>query len=163
MVQHTHCVCVIVLWNLQWIMEQGNGATPTHTYSLNDFIAISLWFNLCSTGATYYLCYYKFLIHSTWQECISWWYNICSTFLPWHSVLQSFFPAMTKIVGTPGPKSGSVEILEACLKAGMSGNCCIINMILDFWPLWNGSNVSFPYYRGGIHHQLCDERTTFLC
>ncbi|KAH8502126.1 hypothetical protein H0E87_016766 [Populus deltoides] len=32
----------------------------------------------------------------------------------------SFFPAMTKIVGTLGPKSRSVEIISNCLKAGMS-------------------------------------------
>ncbi|URE42743.1 Pyruvate kinase [Musa troglodytarum] len=32
----------------------------------------------------------------------------------------SFFPAMTKIVGTLGPKSRSVEVISACLKAGMS-------------------------------------------
>uniref|UniRef100_A0A1D1XT31 Pyruvate kinase n=1 Tax=Anthurium amnicola TaxID=1678845 RepID=A0A1D1XT31_9ARAE len=31
-----------------------------------------------------------------------------------------FFPAMTKIVGTLGPKSRSVEVISACLKAGMS-------------------------------------------
>ncbi|RZS12184.1 hypothetical protein BHM03_00043593 [Ensete ventricosum] len=28
---------------------------------------------------------------------------------------------MTKIVGTLGPKSRSVEVITACLKAGMSG------------------------------------------
>ncbi|KAE8671851.1 Detected protein of confused Function [Hibiscus syriacus] len=32
----------------------------------------------------------------------------------------SFFPAMTKIVGTLGPNSRSVEIISSCLKAGMS-------------------------------------------
>ncbi|KHN02270.1 Pyruvate kinase, cytosolic isozyme [Glycine soja] len=32
----------------------------------------------------------------------------------------NFFPAMTKIVGTLGPKSRSVEVISACLKAGMS-------------------------------------------
>lgn len=36
-------------------------------------------------------------------------------------VSQSFFPAMTKIVGTLGPRSRSVEIISGCLKAGMSG------------------------------------------
>jgi pyruvate kinase len=35
---------------------------------------------------------------------------------------QNFFPAMTKIVGTLGPKSRSVEAISACLKAGMSGS-----------------------------------------
>ena len=35
---------------------------------------------------------------------------------------QSFFPAMTKIVGTLGPKSRTVDTISACLKAGMSGN-----------------------------------------
>lgn len=35
--------------------------------------------------------------------------------------LQTFFPAMTKIVGTLGPKSQSVDIIASCLKAGMSG------------------------------------------
>lgn len=29
---------------------------------------------------------------------------------------------MTKIVGTLGPKSRSVDIISGCLKAGMSGN-----------------------------------------
>ncbi|KAJ6986714.1 hypothetical protein NC653_020059 [Populus alba x Populus x berolinensis] len=33
----------------------------------------------------------------------------------------SFFPAMSKIVGTLGPQSRSVEIISNCLKAGMSG------------------------------------------
>ncbi|XP_027160754.1 pyruvate kinase 1, cytosolic-like isoform X1 [Coffea eugenioides] len=32
----------------------------------------------------------------------------------------NFFPAMTKIVGTLGPKSRTVEIISGCLKAGMS-------------------------------------------
>lgn len=32
----------------------------------------------------------------------------------------SFFPAMTKIVGTLGPKSRSVDIISRCLEAGMS-------------------------------------------
>uniref|UniRef100_K3Y5R7 Pyruvate kinase n=2 Tax=Setaria italica TaxID=4555 RepID=K3Y5R7_SETIT len=32
----------------------------------------------------------------------------------------SFFPAMTKIVGTLGPKSRSVDTISSCLKAGMS-------------------------------------------
>ncbi|PKA66767.1 Pyruvate kinase, cytosolic isozyme [Apostasia shenzhenica] len=31
-----------------------------------------------------------------------------------------FFPSLTKIVGTLGPKSRSVEVIEACLSAGMS-------------------------------------------
>ncbi|KAI3746301.1 hypothetical protein L6452_08728 [Arctium lappa] len=43
----------------------------------------------------------------------------------------SFFPAMTKIVGTLGPRSRSVDVISGCLKAGMSvarfdfswGNC----------------------------------------
>ncbi|XP_024042281.1 pyruvate kinase 1, cytosolic isoform X2 [Citrus clementina] len=33
---------------------------------------------------------------------------------------QTFFPAMTKIVGTLGPRSRSVEIISGCLNAGMS-------------------------------------------
>lgn len=32
----------------------------------------------------------------------------------------SFFPAMTKIVGTLGPRSRSADVIAACLKAGMS-------------------------------------------
>ncbi|KAJ6805741.1 pyruvate kinase 1, cytosolic-like [Iris pallida] len=32
----------------------------------------------------------------------------------------SYFPSLTKIVGTLGPKSHSVETIEACLSAGMS-------------------------------------------
>ncbi|PWA43983.1 pyruvate kinase [Artemisia annua] len=33
---------------------------------------------------------------------------------------STFFPAMTKIVGTLGPKSRSVDVISGCLKAGMS-------------------------------------------
>ncbi|KAI7993127.1 Pyruvate kinase 2, cytosolic [Camellia lanceoleosa] len=32
----------------------------------------------------------------------------------------SFLPSLTKIVGTLGPNSRSVEVIEACLEAGMS-------------------------------------------
>lgn len=42
--------------------------------------------------------------------------------------LQSFFPAMAKIVGTLGPKSRSVEVISACLKAGMSGMLLVIRV-----------------------------------
>ncbi|GAB4836325.1 hypothetical protein Ancab_001240 [Ancistrocladus abbreviatus] len=34
--------------------------------------------------------------------------------------VSSFFPSMTKIVGTLGPKSRSVDTISSCLKAGMS-------------------------------------------
>ncbi|RWR82390.1 pyruvate kinase 1, cytosolic [Cinnamomum micranthum f. kanehirae] len=33
---------------------------------------------------------------------------------------SNFFPAMTKIVGTLGPKSRSVDVISSCLNAGMS-------------------------------------------
>ncbi|XP_031499369.1 pyruvate kinase 2, cytosolic-like isoform X2 [Nymphaea colorata] len=33
---------------------------------------------------------------------------------------QCFFPSLTKIVGTLGPKTRSIEVIEECLKAGMS-------------------------------------------
>ncbi|CAD5325653.1 unnamed protein product [Arabidopsis thaliana] len=36
------------------------------------------------------------------------------------NLVSHFFPALTKIVGTLGPKSRSVEALSGCLKAGMS-------------------------------------------
>lgn len=36
-------------------------------------------------------------------------------------VFQKFFPSLTKVVGTLGPNSRSVEVIEACLEAGMSG------------------------------------------
>ena len=35
--------------------------------------------------------------------------------------LQSFFPAMTKIVGTLGPRSRSVGVISGCITAGMCG------------------------------------------
>ncbi|KAE9465889.1 hypothetical protein C3L33_02197, partial [Rhododendron williamsianum] len=35
-------------------------------------------------------------------------------------VFQKFFPSLTKVVGTLGPNSRSVEVIEACLEAGMS-------------------------------------------
>uniref|UniRef100_A0A5B7CF53 Pyruvate kinase n=1 Tax=Davidia involucrata TaxID=16924 RepID=A0A5B7CF53_DAVIN len=37
-----------------------------------------------------------------------------------HPSKDSFFPAMSKIVGTLGPRSRSVEVIAGCLKAGMS-------------------------------------------
>lgn len=40
----------------------------------------------------------------------------------WNFSMQNFFPAMTKIVGTLGPNSRSVEVISGCLKAGMSGD-----------------------------------------
>lgn len=46
--------------------------------------------------------------------------------------VQSFFPAMTKIVGTLGPKSRSVEVISGCLKAGMSGKFYLIVCFDDF-------------------------------
>jgi hypothetical protein len=48
--------------------------------------------------------------------------------IPVWSLEQSFFPAMTKIVGTLGPKSRSVDTISACLKAGMSGNCLCLSL-----------------------------------
>ncbi|XP_068649071.1 pyruvate kinase 1, cytosolic-like [Aristolochia californica] len=36
------------------------------------------------------------------------------------SAKQNFSPSLTKIIGTLGPKSRSVEVLSECLKAGMS-------------------------------------------
>jgi hypothetical protein len=36
--------------------------------------------------------------------------------------VQKVFPSLTKIVGTLGPKSHSVEVIEECLSAGMSGS-----------------------------------------
>lgn len=49
--------------------------------------------------------------------------------------VQSFFPAMTKIVGTLGPRSRSVEVISGCLKAGMSG------MIFNFVFIENFMHV----------------------
>ena len=45
---------------------------------------------------------------------------------------QSFFPAMTKIVGTLGPKSRSVEVISGCLKAGMSGTVFAASLFIYF-------------------------------
>ena len=65
-----------------------------------------------------------------WCSCIDYLWNLClgltqvyvlSFMFLMRCSLQSFFPAMTKIVGTLGPKSRSVEIISGCLKAGMSG------------------------------------------
>lgn len=43
---------------------------------------------------------------------------------------------MTKIVGTLGPKSRSVEVISACLKAGMSGELryfgfCFLVLVME--------------------------------
>ncbi|XLS79243.1 hypothetical protein HN51_063468 [Arachis hypogaea] len=39
---------------------------------------------------------------------------------PASSNMNSFFPAMTKIVGTPDPKSRSIDTISRCLDAGIS-------------------------------------------
>lgn len=57
----------------------------------------------------------------------------------WIIRLQNFFPAMAKIVGTLGPRSRSVDVISACLQAGMSGNRIIflfflfLNFFFMFW------------------------------
>lgn len=48
-------------------------------------------------------------------------------------IMQSFFPAMTKIVGTLGPKSRSVEVISGCLKVGMSGTVLCLYLILNLF------------------------------
>ncbi|MBA0665148.1 hypothetical protein Goklo_005053, partial [Gossypium klotzschianum] len=48
----------------------------------------------------------------------------------------SFFPAMTKIVGTLGPKSRSVEIISDCLKAGMSDDYVLFSSVARFDFSW---------------------------
>jgi pyruvate kinase len=48
-------------------------------------------------------------------------FNFFLLLLNYILLFQSFFPAMTKIVGTLGPKSRSVDVISSCLKAGMSG------------------------------------------
>ncbi|KAF9608199.1 hypothetical protein IFM89_007821 [Coptis chinensis] len=46
-------------------------------------------------------------------------------------VVQNFFPAITKIVWTLGPKSRYVEVISGCLKAGMSSMIILlIGMLL---------------------------------
>jgi len=57
-------------------------------------------------------------------------------FDPLDVISQSFFPALTKIVGTLGPKSRSVEVIAGCLKAGMSGNC-------DYFTIWYVIRLGF--------------------
>jgi len=57
---------------------------------------------------------------------------------------------MTKIVGTLGPKSRSVDTISACLKAGMSGNCSLpVSLSLNAVPSLQSStgadlSVWFP-------------------
>ena len=65
---------------------------------------------------------YKFLMENQWTlyfevNCLLIFFFLIFK----HRCLQNFFPAMTKIVGTLGPKSRTVEIISGCLKAGMSG------------------------------------------
>lgn len=68
--------------------------------------------------------------------------------------VQSFFPAMTKIVGTLGPKSRTVEVISSCLKAGMSGtyDYCkyIIHNILS-----SSSNFVVYSYSNSYSSSLC--------
>lgn len=49
--------------------------------------------------------------------------------------MQSFFPAMTKIVGTLGPRSESVEVISSLLNAGMSGNFSAFFFFFEFMLL----------------------------
>ncbi|XP_057785204.1 pyruvate kinase 2, cytosolic-like isoform X2 [Salvia miltiorrhiza] len=54
-------------------------------------------------------------MHRFWSLCGS------ATRIPkLQSPSTNFFPALTKIVGTLGPKSRSVEAISGCLQAGMS-------------------------------------------
>jgi len=49
-------------------------------------------------------------------------FSVCQDFdLSLKCILQTFFPAMTKIIGTLGSKSRSVDTITRCLDAGMSG------------------------------------------
>lgn len=57
--------------------------------------------------------------------------------------VQNFFPAMTKIVGTLGPNSRSVEVITGCLKAGMSGD--FLNFKLLFIYCFFGGIYVFAY------------------
>lgn len=70
---------------------------------------------------------------------------------------QNFFPAMTKIVGTLGPKSRSVEVISACLKAGMSG--ISVYVVVSYFSLHCYSNI-LPFVK-----RLFDVRvsTCFYC
>lgn len=84
-------------------------------------------------------------------EVIGWWRNVYVIPL-WYTpvlgsniFLQSFFPAMTKIVGTLGPKSRSVEIISRCLEAGMSGT--VLFFVFLSWSINFHRNQSKGYSR----------------
>ena len=53
-------------------------------------------------------------------------------FLPLNPAsVQKVFPSLTKIVGTLGPKSHSVEVIQECLTAGMSGYSLITTLFVS--------------------------------
>ncbi|KAG5574833.1 hypothetical protein H5410_054967 [Solanum commersonii] len=55
----------------------------------------------------------------------------------------TFFPAMTKIVGTLGPKSRSVEIISSCLESGMSGKPGVLTS--HYVQVWEGADKIGSY------------------
>ncbi|KAL0662624.1 hypothetical protein Bca4012_099461 [Brassica carinata] len=64
---------------------------------------------------------------------------------------SSFFPALTKIVGTLGPKSRSVETLSGCLKSGMSGT-----LLTYFSPVCLLARFDFSWGDAEYHQETLD-------
>jgi hypothetical protein len=58
--------------------------------------------------------------------------------------VQKVFPSLTKIVGTLGPKSHSVEVIQECLTAGMSGLSSTSLLVSSF--IWNEINSDIVGY-----------------
>jgi hypothetical protein len=58
--------------------------------------------------------------------------------------VQKVFPSLTKIVGTLGPRSRSVEVIEECLTAGMSGLATV--SFLSNWIYCNGATRHFAAF-----------------
>lgn len=50
---------------------------------------------------------------------------------------------MTKIVGTLGPKSRSIEVISGCLKAGMSGELRYFGLFLHLDEKFDEVNDGF--------------------
>jgi hypothetical protein len=60
------------------------------------------------------------------------------------ALVQKVFPSLTKIVGTLGPRSRSVEVIEECLTAGMSGLATV--SFLRNWIYCNGATRHFAAF-----------------
>ncbi|KAL4018606.1 hypothetical protein IC575_022206 [Cucumis melo] len=87
-------------------------------------------------------------------------FNCCILF-------SSFFPTRTKIVGTLGPNSRSVQVISACLTAGMSGMGTFVFLFFLWWllvALFDFSSGSPDYHQETLENlKISVKSTKKLC